>query len=135
MKLIINCAFALLALGLASAAAADAPLKSSLDLTMDQAKQVQEIQAKYRKEFRSVRGDYNRESRALRRARVDNDAATVEKQEEVTAALEEQLRAIKNAENAEIYALLSPEQSRKFDQVIAQRRAMVGSSRDANIFD
>ncbi len=118
-----------------SAAFADAPLKSSLDLDTEQARQVQEIQKSYRQTFRAKRQEMNRESRKLRRARNDNDSALIARQETIVAGLQQELRAIRNAENDEIRKLLTPEQSKKFDQVIEQRRAMVGSSRDANVFN
>ena len=50
-----------------SAAFADAPLKSTLDLDIDQAAKVAEIQKEARDAVRPVRGDLHREERALRR--------------------------------------------------------------------
>lgn len=120
---------------MAGAAHADAPLKSSLDLNTDQAKQVQQIQKTYRRTFGAKRQEMNRESRKLRRARSDNDSALIEQQETIVADLQAEMRAIRTAENDEIRKLLTPEQNLKFDQVIEQRRAMVGSSRDTNVFD
>ena len=122
------------ALILSTASHADAPLKSSLGLDVDQARQVQEIQKEFRAKFRSKRQVYNRESRKLRRARSENDSAVIAQQEKITAGLREELRQIRNAENQAIRGVLTPAQSEKFAAVIAQRRASVGSSRDADIF-
>ena len=132
-KLITLVSSSLLLFG--GAAHADAPLKSSLDLDTEQARQVQEIQKNYRQTFRAKRQAMNRESRKLRRARNDNDSELIARQEAIVAGLQEELRAIRTAENGEIRKLLTPEQNKKFDQVIEQRRAMVGSSRDARIFE
>ena len=120
---------------MAGSAYADAPLKSSLDLDTEQARQVQEIQKSYRRTFGAKRQEMNRESRKLRRARNANDSALIAQQETIVAGLQEELRAIRSAENEEIRKLLTPEQNKKFDQVIEQRRAMVGSSRDASVFN
>ncbi|MEM8817087.1 MAG: hypothetical protein AAFX56_09365 [Pseudomonadota bacterium] len=117
-----------------SAASADAPLKSSLGLDTDQAREVQLIQKSYRRSFSAKRQEMNRESRKLRRARADNDSAVIAQQEAIVAELQAELRAIRNSENEDIRKLLTPEQNLKFDEVIEQRRAMVGSSRDAGIF-
>ena len=132
-KLITLVSSSLLLIG--SAAHADAPLKSSLDLDTEQARQVQEIQKSYRQTFRAKRQEMTRESRKLRRARNANDSALIAHQETIVTGLQEELRAIRTAENEEIRKLLTPEQNKKFDEVIEQRRAMVGSSRDANVFN
>ena len=119
---------------LAGTASADAPLKSSLGLDTDQAREIAAIQKSYRRSFSAKRGELNRENRKLRRARIDNDSALIAEQEAVVAGLEAELRAIREAENAEIRKFLTPEQNLRFDEVIEKRRAMVGSSRDANVF-
>ena len=119
----------------AGAAYADAPLKSSLGLDTDQARQVQEIQKKYRREFAATRQEMNRESRKLRRARNENDSALIAQQETIVAELQSRLRAIRSAENDEIRAVLTPVQALKFEQVIEKRRAMVGSSRDTRVLE
>ena len=131
-KLLILLAAATLLI--AGAAHADAPLKSSLGLDTDQAREVAAVQKSYRRSFSAKRGELNRENRKLRRARIDNDSALIAEQEAIVAGLEAELRAIREAENAEIRKFLTPEQNLKFDEVIEKRRAMVGSSRDANIF-
>ena len=114
---------------------ADAPLKSSLDLSTEQARQVDQIQKKYRQLFAAKRGEFNRESRKLRRARIANDSIEIAQQTRITEALEAELRQIKLSENDQIRQLLTPEQKIKFAAVIERRRDMVGSSRDARIFE
>ncbi len=128
----------LAALGLVLAggiALADAPLKSALDLSTEQARQVQEIQKTYRRPFAAKRQEYNRESRKLRRARSDNDGAAIASQETIIAGLREELKQIRRAENDEIRKVLSAQQRTKFEEVLAQRKASVGSSRDAKLFE
>ncbi|MEM7413495.1 MAG: Spy/CpxP family protein refolding chaperone [Myxococcota bacterium] len=115
------------------AAYADAPLKSKLGLDVDQAKVVSEIQAKYRKQKRSVRQDLNRESRKLRRARSANDSETIAQQEPIVAGLEGQMREQIRAEDDEIRKVLSPEQLEKFEAYLQVRDDMVGSSRDVRV--
>jgi Spy/CpxP family protein refolding chaperone len=111
-------------------AVADAPLKSTLGLDVEQARQVDEIQSQYRREYAAKRGDHNREERALRRARIANDSEQIAAQEKVVAGLKEELRQIKASEDAAIRKLLTPEQNKKFDAYIETRNEMVGSSRD-----
>ena len=111
-------------------AQADAPLKTALSLSTDQAKQVGDIQKKYRKQFASKRQELNREMRALRRAKIANDSAAIARQEQKTARLRDELRAIRQKENDEIRTVLTPAQREKFEQVLAQRKEMIGSSRD-----
>ncbi|MCB9384947.1 MAG: Spy/CpxP family protein refolding chaperone [Bryobacterales bacterium] len=109
---------------------ADAPLKTALDLDMDQARQVTEIQSRYRKKYAVVRGEEAREERAMRRAKLANDAETMAAKEEVVNDLKAQMRQIKDNEDADIRKVLTPEQNEKFDAYIERREAMVGSSRD-----
>lgn len=113
---------------------ADAPLASTLGLDMDQARQVDQIQARQRKEFASRRQDYNRESRALRRARIANDAAETARLTALTDAMRADLTRLRAQHDDEIRALLRPEQARRFDAWIAERQQMRGSSRDEWIF-
>lgn len=117
------------------AAIADAPLKARLGLDMDQAKSVDEIQARYRKAFRAKRGPYHREQRALRRAKKANDGAAVAKHEPVVAALKAELRDIILTTDDEVRAVLTPTQLAKFEAYILERNAMVGSSRDVRVLD
>lgn len=121
-----------LSLGTMSAQA-DAPLSTALELSVEQAHEVKQIQARYRKEFAATRGDYNRESRALRRARGASDAQEIARLEQVTEQLAAELSRIRAAEDAEIRAQLDDGQQLAFEAYIAQRQAMVGSSRDARI--
>jgi Spy/CpxP family protein refolding chaperone len=111
-------------------AQADPTLKSKLSLSMEQAKQVDDIQKKYRKPFAAKRQELNKEMRVLRRANIANDSAAVARQEKITAKLRDELRAIRQKENDEIRAMLTAEQRVKFEQVLAQRKEMIGSSRD-----
>jgi hypothetical protein len=66
---------------------ADAPLKSKLGLNTEQAKQVQEIQKKYRRKFSAKRQELHRERRKLRRARLENDSNAMAQQEKIIAKL------------------------------------------------
>ena len=132
-KIFLSLSWGLFLLG--SVAQADAPLKSQLDLNVEQARQVQEIQGEYRRIFGAKRQEFNRESRALRRARSANDGELITQLEQTTAELQEDLKQIRLDENDQIREILTPEQNEKFDMVIQQRRAMVGSSRDVDIFE
>ena len=118
----------------ASVGHADAPLKSSLGLNTDQAREVKAIQKQYRRQFSAARQELHREQRKLRRARIAEDGAEIARLEQTTAKLEDALRQVRLAENEQIRQLLTPEQRQKFEQVIRQRRDAVGSSRDAKIF-
>lgn len=111
-------------------AQADPTLKSKLSLSMEQAKQVDEIQKKYRKVFAAKRTEYNNEMRALRRAKLANDSAGLARQEKITAKLYDELRTIRKKENDEIRAVLTPEQREKFEQVLADSRGMHKNSSD-----
>ena len=118
-----------------TAAVADAPLKSKLDLDMDQAKAVAEIQAEYRKSKRSVRQELNRESRKLRRARSANDSQAVAEQEEIVARLEGEMRELILSEDDAIRGQLTPTQLAAFEDYLDERNDMVGSSRDVRVLD
>lgn len=125
------CSILLAGLVLASPALiADAPLKTVLDLTMEQARQVTDIQAQHRKQFAVKRQQRNRDLRKLRCARFANDAQAVSELEAITEKQLEELRQIRRSEDAAICKLLNPEQTKKFDAFVKQRKAMVGSSRD-----
>lgn len=115
------------------AAYADAPLKTALGLDMDTANIVDDIQARYRANFRGPRSEYNREQRVLRRAKLANDSAAVAQQEPVVAALKAQLREIILNTDDEVRAVLTPEQLQKFEEYIEVRNNMVGSSRDVHV--
>jgi len=110
---------------------ADARLEKKLDLNTHQAKQVQEIQKKYRRQFSAKRQEFNTESRKLRRARNAHDSSQIAQQEKITAQLQEELKSIRLNEHEEIRGVLTPEQREKFEKVIQQQKDSVGSSRDA----
>ena len=109
---------------------ADAPLKTALDLTVEQARQVDEIQATHRLRYAEQRGKTNTEERKLRRARIANDSQQIAILEKSTEEMKAELRKVKESEDAAIRDVLTPEQNTEFDAYIEQREAMVGSSRD-----
>lgn len=109
---------------------ADAPLKSALGLDVEQARQVDEIQSGYRRQYAVKREVRNREERVLRRARIANDSKQMAVQEKVVSELNAELREIKANEDAAIRKLLTAEQSKRFDAYLKTRNDMVGSSRD-----
>lgn len=115
---------------LAPSARADAPLKSALDLTIAQAAQVDEIQKQTREAIRPVRSELHREERALRRARLANDAEGIARQEALIAPLRAQFAAIHENEIKQIRAILTPEQNLKYTEYLKVRDEMAGSSRD-----
>lgn len=116
------------------AARADAPLKTALDLDVPQAREVDAMQARHRQQIASRRQDYNRESRALRRARLANDAGEIARLEALTDAMRAEITALRAAHDDEIRAVLRPDQSRRYDAWLAERAQMRGSSRDEWIF-
>jgi hypothetical protein len=120
-------------LAFARPAAADQSLETALGLSRDQAHAVMAIEKVYRLEFAAKRGDFNRESRVLRRAHLARDSAAIAKQEPVVAALREDLRRIREVENDKIRALLTPEQRPRYEAELAKRKAMHGSSRDEHL--
>lgn len=113
---------------------ADAPLKTALGLSIEQAAKVDAIQKDARDAVRPVRGELLREERVLRRAKVANDAEGIARQESVLAPLREQLAAIFEEESGKIRALLTPEQITKYEAWLKVRDEMVGSSRDVKEF-
>jgi Spy/CpxP family protein refolding chaperone len=113
----------------AGSAAADQPLKSALGLSMDQAKQVTDIEAKYRKPFAAKRTALNTEMRAMRRAKIANDSAKLAEMEAITERMADELYEIRLARNAEISAVLNPQQLAMFQEVLVQRHES-SSSRD-----
>ncbi|NRF65464.1 hypothetical protein HLB44_00555 [Aquincola sp. S2] len=121
-------------LALAQPALADESLETALGLSRDQAHAVMAIEKTYRLEFAAKRGDFNRESRVLRRAHIARDSSAIAKQEPVVAALQQELRKIHAAENEKIRAVLTPAQRTRFETVLEQRKAMHGSSRDERLF-
>ena len=109
---------------------ADQSLKSALDLSMDQARVVYDIQKQYQQPFVHKRGEYQTQMRVLRRARIANDSAGTAREEQVARRLHEEMLAIQAKEDADIRTVLTPQQNRKFDAYLKLRREMVGSSRD-----
>lgn len=112
---------------------ADARLDRQLGLDMDQARQVQQIQKQYRRTFAAKRQELKREERRLRRARIANDSAALARQQRVSDRLLQQLRDVRAEENELIRRVLTPAQRQRFEAILAQRNAMVGSSRDASL--
>ncbi|MBL8211326.1 MAG: hypothetical protein JNK87_11470 [Bryobacterales bacterium] len=106
---------------------ADQTLKAALDLTMDQARQTDQIQAVYRRQFAAKRTERNTELRKLRRARIANDSAQVVEHEKVTEARLNDLRRIRAAEDAAIEKLLTLEQRQKSE---AYKKAAEGDGGD-----
>lgn len=111
-------------------ARADAPLKSALGLSMDQAKAATEIQTRRFPAFQEKRTEYNRQMRKLRRARIANDSAAVVREDAIARRLHGEMMALMHEEDDEIRKLLTPAQSKKFDDYLKLRREMAGSSRD-----
>ncbi len=109
---------------------ADARLEKKLSMEIDQAKQTQETQKKYRKKFSTKRQQLHRKSRKLRSARKNNNSIVIAQQEQVTAQLQRELEQICLNENSEIRSILTLDQFEKFEEFIQQRRDGVGSSRD-----
>ena len=121
---------ALSLLVLASAAYGDAPLKSSLGLSMEQARLVAIIQKEKRDAIRPVRSELSRQERAQRRAKFAYDEAGMLALEEVIKPLRAKMREIMENEQAQIRELLTPEQNEKYTEVLKIQREMVGGSRD-----
>lgn len=113
---------------------ADQSLKSALSLDVEQARQVDAIQAKYRVPFAAKRQVQNQELRKLRRARIANDSKQMAEQEQVTNRLHEELRQIRVNEDEEIRRVLRPAQLQKFEEYRKLRKEMIGSSRDDKDF-
>lgn len=115
---------------LASVAFGDAMLKTSLDLSIEQASEVAKIQKETRNAIRPVRGDLHREERALRRAKSANDAEGIATQEKRIEPLRMKMRELIESEEAQIRVLLTSEQNDKYDEYLKVRDNMAGSSRD-----
>ena len=111
-------------------ALADAPLKEALGLSMDQAKAATEIHRKLFPDYQKKRSEYSRQMGKLRRARIVNDSAAVVREDAHARRLHAEMMALMHKEDDEVRRLLTPEQSRKFDAHLEQRRNMVGGSRD-----
>lgn len=68
---------------------ADQPLKSALGLSMDQARVTAGIQKMYQQPYVQKRGEYLRQMRVLRRARIANDSEGTARAEQVAHRLHE----------------------------------------------
>ena len=109
---------------------ADARLDTRLGLSVDQARQVNEVEARYRKTFASQRQAFNRESRALRRARIANDSAEISRLEGVMQGMEDGLIKTRAEWDDAIRALLTPDQIPEFEKHVQERKNMVGRRTD-----
>jgi len=131
----INALFLILAtFAFSTLSLADARLDKALGLSMDQARQVKQIEQNYRKQMRPVRSDLKREERKLRRARLDHDGATIAQQEKIIARLATSFKQLRLNADDQIRRVLTPAQKPAFDMYIQQRQNIVGSSRDAKYF-
>ena len=128
-------AFSFLLLCAAGDSAADQPLASALGLSTEQARKVNVVEARYRKQFASQRQGFNRDSRALRRARLANDGAETVRLEQVTEQQRQGLIDLRQQWDDEIRRQLSGQQLSAFDAHIERRRRMAGSSRDERLFE
>ncbi|MCP5197565.1 MAG: Spy/CpxP family protein refolding chaperone [Gammaproteobacteria bacterium] len=109
---------------------ADRPLKSALDLNTEQAAKVAAIQKEARDAMRKPRGDLHRKQRELRRAEVANDSTAIARLEKEISPLQEKMKHVHDIEEQKIRAVLTGEQTGKYEQWLQERDAMVGSSRD-----
>jgi Spy/CpxP family protein refolding chaperone len=109
---------------------ADRPLKSALGLNTEQAAKVAAIQKEARTAIRKPRGDLHRKQRALRRAKTANDSASIARLEKEIVPLKEQMKNIHDKEERKIRAVLTPEQTGKYEKWLKERDEMVGGSRD-----
>lgn len=127
--------FLAIALCITGAASADASLHTRLGLDTEQSRQLVVIEASYRREFAALRQLHNREARALRRAQLAYDSAETARLDAVTRDLRARLKAMREAQDARIVSLLKEEQLARFEAYVAERRQMVGSSRDERLFE
>lgn len=129
LSLIFSCIVCSLLI-FSSSAYADKPLKSALGLDTEQAAKMAAIQKEARDAMRNPRGDLHRKQRELRRAKTANDSAAIAKLEKEIPPLQEKMKHVHDKEEQEIRAVLTPEQTRKYEQWLQERDAMAGSSRD-----
>lgn len=111
-------------------AVADKPLKSALGLDTDQAAKVAAIQKQARDAMRKPRGELHKKQRELRRAKAASDSATLIKLESEIVPLQDKMRQIHSEEEKNIRAVITPEQTTKYEEWLEQRDKMAGSSRD-----
>lgn len=112
-------------------AIADPSLKSALGLDIEQARQVDQIEARYRQPSAAKRQQRNAELRKLRRARLANDSRGIAEHEAAADKLHEEFRQIHFARNDEIRAVLRPEQKPRFEKHLQAMKEAHGPSRDA----
>lgn len=117
-----------------SDAFADPPLKSALGLNVEQARQVDQIESRYRKPYSAKRQERNTELRKLRRARLANDAPAIAKHEAASERMHQELRQIYLSRNDEIRRVLTGEQQARFEAYLQDMKEMKGSSRDVKDF-
>ena len=117
----------------AYSAHADAPLNTSLSLDSDQAREISAIEAEVRKKFASLRQEHNRLMRAARRAGLAHDDAEKAGIDAQAGALLIQMQALRDDEEARIRSHLRADQIERYETWLAERDAMVGSSRDATM--
>ena len=117
----------------AFSAHADAPLNTSLSLDSDQAREISAIEAEVRKKFASIRQEHNRVMRAARRAGLAHDETEKVRLESEADVLLGQMQALRDDEESRIRKHLRADQSARYDEWLAEREAMHGSSRDATM--
>ncbi len=110
---------------------ADAPLTSKIDnLTVDQSKQIKDIQKQARDAMRKPRGELHREQRALRRAKSASDSVAIAELELKIPPLQAEMKRIHDEEEQKIRSVLTPEQTIQYEAWLEERDAMAGSSRE-----
>lgn len=122
------------ALSAGAPAMADPTLKSALGLDIDQARQVDQIEAKYRKPWAAKRQERNAEFRRMRAAQIANDRHGVAAHEAAGNKLHEEFRQIYLARNDEIRTVLRPDQKERFEKHLQAMKEMHGHSRDVKDF-
>lgn len=125
----------LLAVALAAAtpALADKPLAEMVELDPAQVQAHKALRAEHWPPFVKLRGEHQRQTRALRRAEKDGDLAEVERLSQQTDALLVAMRERRALHDRAIRDSLRPDQIAGFEAWLAEREAMVGSSRDARM--
>jgi len=108
----------------------DEPLRSALQLHIDQIQKVKDIQTQSRRAYVIKRQQYDRDKRSLGRAEREDDLLQIEALNISIAVLLRQMRELRDAEDEAIRALLRPEQIAAYDAWLAHRDALFGSSRN-----
>ena len=125
----------LLAAGLvlAGPALADKALGEMVELEPAQVQTLKQLRDEHWPPFQRTRGEYQRQSRALRRAETAGDAVESERLGRETEALLAQMQQLRDAHDDAIRQMLRPDQVAGFEAWLAEREAMVGSSRDSRM--